>query len=89
MNDDATKQNAEQTDATFNRLYVRFGLGLRDEYGDSVDYLVDTKPFEGSVEYVPADEIERLRAENDALRKTNDMLRRELALAIAEPETLP
>lgn len=34
-------------------------------------------------------EIERLSTDLEVIRKTNEMLRRELALAIAEPETLP
>ena len=44
----------DKTTLTSPPLYVRFGSGLVDENGDSVDFLVDTRPFPESVKYTPA-----------------------------------
>jgi hypothetical protein len=46
-----TKPDSTEATEDDKPLYVRFGIGLRDENGDSVDFLVDTRPFEGSVKY--------------------------------------
>jgi hypothetical protein len=82
----ACKYQADATEATLHRVYVQFGRGLIDEYGDSVDFLVDTKPFEGGIEYAPAPEIERLRAENhQAFMNGAAVVLRDLILAYDQP----